>query len=143
MVYDHDAFLDQIILHEGLELTPYKCTAGYLTIGVGRNLDDRGITEDEARFLCKNDIKIVERELGGKFPFITGLGDARIRVLLDMAFNLGVPRLCAFQNMWRALEERDFEEAAKEMLDSRWASQVGQRAERLATAMRTGELQIP
>ena len=64
MVYDQDAFLDQIILHEGLELTPYKCTAGQLTIGVGRNLDDRGITEDEARFLCKNDIKIVERELG-------------------------------------------------------------------------------
>ena len=129
MVYDQDAFLDQIILHEGLELTPYKCTAGYLTIGVGRNLDDRGITEDEARFLCKNDIKIVERELGGKFPFITGLGDARIRVLLDMAFNLGV--------------ERDFEEAAKDMLDSSWASQVGQRAQRLATAMRTGKLQIP
>ena len=143
MEYNKEKLIDLIIYHEGLELKPYRCTAGHLTIGIGRNLDDRGITEDEARFLCKNDIQIVERELGGKFPFITGLGDARIRVLLDMAFNLGVPRLCAFQNMWRALEERDFEEAAKEMLDSRWASQVGQRAERLATAMRTGELQIP
>ena len=139
MVYDQDAFLNQIILHEGLELTPYKCTAGYLTIGVGRNLDDRGITEDEARFLCKNDIKIVERELGGKFPFITGLGDARIRVLLDMAFNVGLPRLRGFKRMWAALENHDYEEAAKEMLDSKWARQVKTRAYTLARMMESGE----
>ena len=139
MNYDREKLIDLIIYHEGLELKPYKCTAGHLTIGIGRNLDDRGITEDEARFLCQNDVDIVEQELARKFPFIVGLGDVRIRVLLDMAFNLGVPRLSAFSNMWAALEEGDYKQAAVEMLDSRWARQVGRRATNLSQMMETGE----
>lgn len=138
MNYDREKLIDLIIYHEGLELKPYRCTAGHLTIGIGRNLDDRGITEDEARFLCQNDVDIVEQELTRKFPFIVGFGDVRIRVLLDMAFNLGVPRLSAFSNMWAALEEGDFKQAAVEMLDSRWARQVGQRATNLSQMMETG-----
>ena len=139
MNYDREKLIDLIIYHEGLELKPYRCTAGHLTIGIGRNLDDRGITEDEARFLCQNDVDIVEQELARKFPFIVGLGDVRIRVLLDMAFNLGVPRLSAFSNMWAALEEGDYKQAAVEMLDSRWARQVGRRATNLSQMMETGE----
>ena len=139
MNYDREKLIDLIIYHEGLELKPYKCTAGHLTIGIGRNLDDRGITEDEARFLCQNDVDIVEQELTRKFPFIVGLDDVRIRVLLDMAFNLGVPRLSAFSNMWAALEEGDYKQAAVEMLDSRWARQVGRRATNLSQMMETGE----
>ena len=138
MEYDREKLIDLIIYHEGLELKPYRCTAGHLTIGIGRNLDDRGITEDEARFLCQNDVDIVEQELTRKFPFIVGFGDVRIRVLLDMAFNLGVPRLSAFSNMWAALEEGDFKQAAVEMLDSRWARQVGRRATNLSQMMETG-----
>lgn len=139
MEYDREKLIDLIIYHEGLELKPYRCTAGHLTIGIGRNLDDRGITEDEARFLCQNDVDIVEQELTRKFPFIVGLDDVRIRVLLDMAFNLGVPRLSAFSNMWAALEEGDYKQAAVEMLDSRWARQVGRRATNLSQMMETGE----
>lgn len=139
MNYDREKLIDLIIYHEGLELKPYRCTAGHLTIGIGRNLDDRGITEDEARFLCQNDVDIVEQELARKFPFIVGLDDVRIRVLLDMAFNLGVPRLSAFSNMWAALEEGDYKQAAVEMLDSRWARQVGRRATNLSQMMETGE----
>ena len=139
MNYDREKLIDLIIYHEGLELKPYKCTAGHLTIGIGRNLDDRGITEDEARFLCQNDVDIVEQELARKFPFIVGLDDVRIRVLLDMAFNLGVHRLSAFSNMWAALEEGDYKQAAVEMLDSRWARQVGRRATNLSQMMETGE----
>lgn len=139
MNYDREKLIDLIIYHEGLELKPYRCTAGRLTIGIGRNLDDRGITEDEARFLCQNDVDIVEQELARKFPFIVGLDDVRIRVLLDMAFNLGVPRLSAFSNMWAALEEGDYKQAAVEMLDSRWARQVGRRATNLSQMMETGE----
>lgn len=139
MNYDREKLIDLIIYHEGLELKPYKCTAGHLTIGIGRNLDDRGITEDEARFLCQNDVDIVEQELARKFPFIVGFGDVRTRVLLDMAFNLGVPRLSAFSNMWAALEEGDYKQAAVEMLDSRWARQVGRRATNLSQMMETGE----
>ena len=139
MEYNKEKLIDLIIYHEGLELKPYRCTAGHLTIGIGRNLDDRGITEDEARFLCQNDVDIVEQELARKFPFIVGLDDVRIRVLLVMAFNLGVPRLSAFSNMWAALEEGDYKQAAVEMLDSRWARQVGRRATNLSQMMETGE----
>jgi lysozyme len=133
------ALEDQLIDHEGLELKPYQCTADKLTIGVGRNIEDRGITEDEARYLLKNDIKIVEDELLEKKPVVAGLDAVRQRVLVDMGFNLGIPTLLKFQNMWAAIEEEDFETAADEAMDSRWAKQVGRRAERLCQAMATGE----
>ena len=139
MKYDMTALEDQLIDHEGLELKPYQCTADKLTIGVGRNIEDRGITEDEARYLLKNDIKIVEDELLEKKPVVAGLDSVRQRVLVDMGFNLGIPTLMKFQNMWDAIEDEDWEEAADQMLDSRWAKQVGRRAIRLADAMRSGE----
>ena len=139
MKYDMTALEDQLIDHEGLELKPYQCTADKLTIGVGRNIEDRGITEDEARYLLKNDVKIVEDELLEKKPVVAGLDSVRQRVLVDMGFNLGIPTLLKFQNMWAAIEEEDFERAAEEAMDSRWAKQVGRRAERLCQAMATGE----
>ena len=139
MKYDMTALEDQLIDHEGLELKPYQCTADKLTIGVGRNIEDRGITEDEARYLLKNDIKIVEDELLEKKPVVAGLDAVRQRVLVDMGFNLGIPTLRKFQNMWAAIEEEDCERAAEEAMDSRWAKQVGRRAERLCQAMATGE----
>ena len=139
MKYDMTALEDQLIDHEGLELKPYQCTADKLTIGVGRNIEDRGITEDEARYLLKNDIKIVEDELLERKPEVAGLDSVRQRVLVDMGFNVGLPILMKFQNMWAAIEEEDWEEASAQMMDSRWAKQVGRRAERLSQAMKTGE----
>ena len=139
MKYDINSFEDQLIDHEGLELKPYHCTADKLTIGVGRNIQDRGITEDEARYLLKNDIKIVEDELLTRQPVVAGLDSVRQRVLVDMGFNLGLPILMKFQNMWSAIENEDYHEAARQMMDSRWADQVGRRAERLAQAMSSGE----
>jgi len=139
MNYDRDQLVDQLIIHEGVELKPYKDTLGILTIGIGRNLEDRGISEDEARYLCLNDIEIVERELASNFAIVDGLDPARQLVIADMAFNLGVPRLRGFAKMWLAIERGDYNAAAEEMLDSKWARQVGQRAQRLAETMRTGE----
>ena len=162
MKYNREALIDQLILHEGMKLQVYKDHLGIDTIGVGRNLEDRGITDGElsfmnmlkaevyeqgitethARFLLSNDIDIVEKELVASHPCTAGLDDVRCRVLLDMAINLGMPRLNKFKNMWKAVHDRDFSLAAVEMLDSRWASQVGQRAVRLSTAMRDGELHV-
>ena len=139
MKYDMASLEDQLITHEGLELKPYQCTADKLTIGVGRNIEDRGITEDEARYLLKNDIKIVEDELLSKKPMVAELDAVRQRVLVDMGFNLGIPTLLKFQNMWLAIEQENFIQASIEMMDSRWARQVGQRAHRLSEAMRIGE----
>ena len=139
MKYDIASLEDQLITHEGLELKPYQCTADKLTIGVGRNIEDRGITEDEARYLLKNDIKIVEDELLSKKPMVAELDAVRQRVLVDMGFNLGIPTLLKFQNMWLAIEQEDFIQDSIEMMDSRWARQVGQRAHKLSEAMRIGE----
>ena len=162
MQYDREKLIDQLILHEGLKLQVYQDHLGIDTIGVGRNLEDRGITDGElafmnmlkteiyeqgiteahARLLLSNDIDIVEKELCKSHPCIQTLDDVRLRVLLDMAFNMGVPRFNKFKNMCAAIHNRNFDTASLEMLDSRWATQVGQRATRLSEAMKTGELDV-
>ena len=129
---------EQLILHEGLRLFPYRCTAGKLTIGIGRNLEDKGISNEESLIMLRNDIKEVCQRLS-HYTWYTELDCVRQRVIVDMVFNLGLGGFLRFQNTISALEKHDYCEAAKEMLDSRWASQVGQRAERLAQMMRSGE----
>lgn len=127
----------QLLLHEGLKLKPYRCTAGKLTIGVGRNLDDKGISKEEALFLLRNDIHEVMDALE-KHEWYLALDPIRRKVLIDMAYNLGADGLLRFQRMIAALERGDYENAADQMLDSRWAEQVGYRAVRLAEMMRSG-----
>jgi lysozyme len=133
---DIEALKDQLILHEGLKLEPYQCTAGKLTIGVGRNIEDIGITEDEARYLLDNDILRVCDELDRNLPWWRDLSDARQRVLVDMVFNLGISRFMQFQNTIAAIESGDYDLGAQEMLNSRWADQVGNRAKTLSRMMR-------
>ena len=159
MKYNITELLDQIVEHEGLELMPYEDSLGIETIGIGRNLKDRGISEEElghmgkditslyewgltkeqAYYLAENDIKIVEKEVCEKHPCVIELDEVRQRIIIDMAFNMGVPRLGKFKKMWKAIDNKDFPSAKIEMLDSRWAKQVGNRAVRLSNAMETGE----
>ena len=131
-----DPFLEQnkklLVKHEGLKLKPYRCTANKLTIGVGRNLEDRGITEDEAFCLLENDIKEVLKDLKNKISFYDKLKEKHKIVLINMAFNLGIAGLLKFKNFLSALRKEDFKEAKKEMLNSKWAKQVGRRADELA-----------
>ncbi len=131
----------QLIQHEGLKLKPYRCPAGKLTIGVGRNLDDNGITELEAMTMLSRDISHYEHVLYVSMPWVLSLSDPRRAVLLNMCFNLGFNGLCKFKNMLSACESGDYGLAASEMLNSRWARQVGQRADELALQMETGEWQ--
>ncbi len=149
-----------LVLHEGLRLQPYRCPAGKLSIGVGRNLDDRplcpqeihylgrsdlsgGISEAEALWLLDRDLSVQARALDAAIPWWEGFDEARRAVLLDMSYNLGTAGLLKFRNTLRHLEARQFEEAAEEMLRSVWARQVGkqegQRAWRLARMTKTGE----
>ena len=139
-----EALQEQLIRHENLRMKPYKCTSGKLTIGVGRNIEDNGITEEEARYLLQNDITRVIYELHHSIPHLVHpLDSIRQHVLIDMCFNLGLTRFLTFKKMLLALEVLNFEMAAVEMLDSEWARQVGdnkgQRAFELARMMRTGE----
>jgi lysozyme len=133
--------LQQIKLHEGLRLKPYRCTSDKLSIGFGRNLEDKGITQEEAEYLLSNDILAVQAVIWKVIPAYDKLNDARKGVLVNMAFNLGVNGLLKFKKMIAAISDGYFELAASEMLDSNWANQVGNRALELAEQMKTGEWQ--
>lgn len=135
-----NALIHQLILHEGMVLKPYKCTSGKLSIGVGRNLDDRGITEAEAELMLSNDIDDFSDRLKREIPWMAELSPVRQRVLLDMAFNLGISGLLKFKRTLKAIRAKQYEKAAEMMLDSRWATQVGQRAKRLSKMMATGHI---
>ena len=126
---------DQLILHEGLRLKPYHCPAGKLTIGIGRNLEDKGITEKEALMLLENDIKECLEDLKTIFNKFDMLPESAQRVLVDMRFNLGHEGFRKFKNMIKAVKQQDFHSAAREMRDSLWYHQVGERADRLTKMM--------
>lgn len=135
-----DRIKEQLVRHEGLRLKPYRCTAGKLTIGVGRNLDDCGITQSEAYVMLINDIMNCEKQLQAKIPDIyNGLDEVRKSVLLNMCFNLGVSGLLGFKNTLEFIKAGDWERAANNMLVSRWAKQVGRRAIELSELMRKGK----
>tara|TARA_R100000900_G_scaffold144733_1_gene129247 strand:- start:379 stop:864 length:486 start_codon:yes stop_codon:yes gene_type:complete len=159
MKYRKEHLLKELVKHEGLRLQVYQDTLGIDTIGIGRNLEDRGIskeeldeldiptidhvykygiTEADAMVLAENDVQIVEEELLRAHPCVEDLDAVRQLVLVDMAFNMGVPRLCKFKKMWNAVHENKFDVASKEMLDSRWANQVKSRSVKLANAMHNG-----
>jgi lysozyme len=134
---------EQLLTDEGLRLKPYTDTVGKNTIGVGRNLDDVGITKLEAMYLLENDISRAIRDLVAALDWFPLLDPVRQCVLVNMAFNLGVGNskrgLLSFQNTLAAIASGDYAAAADGMLRSKWAKQVGHRAERLAKMMRTGQ----
>ena len=130
---------ETLVRHEGLRLKPYRDTRNKLTIGVGRNLEDVGITREEALLLLDNDIARVRREVERAFSWFSGLDPVRKDVVLNMVFNLGLSRFRRFRKTVAALRARDWEAAAEAMLDSLWARQVGRRARELAEMMRRGK----
>lgn len=135
--------VEQLILGEGLKLKLYFDPVSVPTIGVGRNLRDNGLTYDEALYLLNNDIRRITKELQLAIPFFPRLSELRRRVLIDMAFNLGTSGLLGFHRMIAALGDGDYQQAAREMLASRWAYQVKGRATRLARWMETGRAGRP
>jgi len=127
-----------IKLHEGLKLKPYECPSGYITIGYGRNIQQNGITLAEAEMLLDNDIERVITELEKWLSVFNELSENRKAALIDMSYNLGFNKLFQFRRFLAALQKKDFDLAAKEMLDSKWAAQVGNRATVLANMMKEG-----
>ena len=119
--------------HEGLRLFPYRCPVGRLTIGIGRNLEDKGITKEEANFLLDNDIKEVLLDLEYIFPDLASYPEQLQLVLMDMRFNLGPGRFRTFENMIAAVKQRNYRKMLNEMVDSAWYDQVGQRSSNLVS----------
>ena len=135
-----EAMKKQLIIHEGVRLKPYKCPAGKLTIGIGRNIEDNGISQEEAEYLLDNDIARVTKEITSRYQWFSELNPVRQAVIIDMVFNLGISRFSKFKNTIAYIEDADYTKAATEMLDSQWAKQVGNRAKTLARQMRTGAI---
>lgn len=131
---------EQLVRHEGLRLKPYRCSAGKLTIGIGRNLDDCGISQTEAYVLLENDIRNCEKQLMDEIPEIyNALDEIRKSVLLKLCFNLGIGGLLGFKYTLAFIAAGDWEGAANGMLASKWAKQVGRRAIELSELMRKGK----
>lgn len=129
---DLEKFKPLLRKHEGLRLKPYRCTAGKLTIGYGRNLDDRGITEEEAERLLHNDILLCSLQLDRDLPWWKHHPENVQMVLMDMCFNLGITGLLEFKRTLGYIRDQKYSVAAVEMLKSKWAQQVGPRAKELS-----------
>lgn len=142
----------RLAFHEGVRLKPYRCTAGKLTIGVGRNLDDnpltpeekkacgdiyQGITKNAAYMLLRNDVVRTEEFLRKNIPFYKELPVERQYALLDMGFQME-KKLLKFKKMLKAMENKNFILASKECLDSNYHKQTPKRCERIANLIRTG-----
>lgn len=151
---DMNEIMQRFAFHEGVVLKPYRCPAGYRTIGIGRNLDTNPITEEEkevvgdwehgitrnaAFYLLRHDLLRCRRQCRKYIAFWSSLDIERKYALLDMCFNLGIHGLLKFRKMLAAMEIGDFRGAAKECLNSKYAKDVGARAERIARTIETGE----
>ncbi|MBS4772939.1 MAG: glycoside hydrolase family protein [Proteobacteria bacterium] len=151
--------VQRLSLHEGIRLQPYRCPRGFLTIGVGRNLQTNplsreeikilgrrdlssGITRQEAFFLLRGDIRRTLEKCRKEIPFFDNLDDERQYVLVDMAFNMGIGGLLKFQKMLAFIGVGNYRQAAAELLSSRYARQVRIRAERLAQTLQTGRWRL-
>lgn len=128
----------QLYIDEGRRSRIYTDTVGKITGGVGRNLTDRAFSEDEIDLMLNNDITLVEQALDRALPWWRQMSDARQNVLANMCF-MGIGTLLTFVNTLKAMKAGRYDDAADGMLDSKWAKQVGQRANRLAEIMRKGE----
>ena len=122
---------EDLIADEGIRLKPYLCPAGKTTIGVGRNLDDVGITEDEAMEMLENDIERVKSQLAKALPWLETKPPDVQRAIANMTFQMGLGALLKFKKMLAALQARDYNAARREALDSAWAKQTPQRAKRV------------
>jgi lysozyme len=138
-----DRLRELLLKYEGLRLKPYTCTQGKLTIGVGRNLEDNGISKPEAMLMLSNDIVRVDKEAFGRLEWINSLSRVRQEVILLMLFQLGLPRLLEFKRLIAAIRVGNFDLAAEEMLNSKWSTQSGLRAVEMARMMRTNQYPTP
>lgn len=134
--------IEMLKLHEGVRSKVYMCSAGYETIGVGRNIAESGLglSDDEIEYLLNNDIKRVREELEDNYFWFAALNEVRQDAMIDISFNLGLTRLRGFVKALEAMSREQFDIAADEFMDSRWSQQVGNRAVEVTEMIRTGSI---
>ena len=135
-----EKLLDMLKRHEGVKSHVYRCSAGYETIGVGRNISKSGmgLSDDEVDYLLENDIARVIKELSSEYPWFNTLDDVRKDAMIDISFNLGATRLRGFKRALAAMEVADYKTATKEFLDSKWSRDVKGRATELCYMIEMG-----
>ena len=133
-----DTLKQELIIDEGKRSKPYTDTVGKTTIGVGRNLTDVGLSDDEIDMLLTNDVNKAFSQLVGDLPWVLTLSETRQRALTNMAFNMGLGTLLGFTTTLSLIQAGKFEDASHAMLNSKWATQVGNRAKRIALMIKEG-----
>ena len=135
-----EKLLEMLKRHEGVRSHVYLCSAGYETIGVGRNISKScmGLSDDEVDYLLQNDIERVIKELSAEYRWFNSLDDVRKDAMIDISFNLGATRLRCFKRALAAMEVADYTTEAKEFLDSKWSRDVKGRATELCYMIETG-----
>ena len=133
--------IEMLKRHEGVRSTVYVCSAGYETIGVGRNISATGLglSDDEVDYLLQNDIERVIKELSAEYRWFNSLDDVRKDAMIDISFNLGATRLRGFKRALAAMEVADYKTAAKEFLDSKWSRDLKGRSHELAHMLGTAQ----
>jgi len=133
--------LEMLKRHEGVKSHVYKCSAGFETIGVGRNISKSGLglADDEVDYLLENDIVRVVKELSSEYPWFNDLDDVRKDAIIDIGFNLGATRLRGFRRALAAMDAADYKTASLEFLDSKWSRDVKGRSTELAYMLEMGE----
>jgi len=133
--------LDMLKRHEGVESHVYRCSAGFETIGAGRNISKSGLglSDDEVDYLLENDIVRVIKELSSEYPWFKDLDDVRKDAIIDISFNLGATRLRGFKRALAAMDAADYKTASLEFLDSKWSRDVKGRSTELAYMIEMGE----
>lgn len=135
---DHQALVDALIGDEALRLKPYVDSVGKVTIGVGHNLTDRGISQAAAMFILDEDIQLAEHD-AQTFSWFADLDPIRQRVIRNMLFNMGLPMFSTFTHLIAAMARKNYLVAAQEGRSSVWFRQVGPRAVRLMNELETGK----
>lgn len=133
-----DKLVAQLTVHEGLKLKPYTDSVGRLTIGVGHNLTDNGLTRQQCFDICKDDVNNAVTFLNANCPWFNDLDEVRQRAIANMTFNL-MSKLLEFKGMIAALKVKDWNTAADHLVNSGFGHQTGQRAQDLAKMIRTGQ----
>ena len=140
-----------IIAEEGFSSSEYYCSQGYVTTGFGRKvsntkylpLSDNKVTKSSEILFVKSKISEIIPQLSKKFPKAwTNCNDAQKAILISMTYQLGLNGVSAFTKMWKALDIKDWTLAYKEMLNSKWARQTPNRANRHAKQILTGNVDV-
>jgi lysozyme len=139
MLKDSKPLMDRLKMEEGFRQYPYLDSLGILTIGYGHNLVSNGVSREEAEIMLFSDVLKASRQVDAALPWSRDMDEVRYAILIDMAFNMGIKSLLKFKKTLSLVKAKLFQEAAIEMLQSVWAKQVGDRADRLAKAMDDGK----